>query len=263
MRLQDKVAVITGAAQGIGREYALRFAEEGAAVALLDKRIEQARDVEKEITSKGGQALALEADVTNEARMEQIAGEVNSRFGRIDTLINNAALYYDIDLADTSIAYGRKVMDVNVFGVLIASWAVVPYMMRQRSGSIINISSNAAWPGIAARGAKLSTVSEDNVRRAYYYGLSKAAVVHLTQAMAIDFGAYGIRVNTLVPGVVLSEATKKALPEQFMEALRQQALLGTLMQPEDVVGTAVFLASDDSRLMTSQVLVIDAGRKLW
>ncbi len=263
MRLKDKVAVITGAAQGIGRAYSLRFAAEGAAVALLDKRIEQAQAVEKEIERSGGRALAIGRDVTNEREMEEVARRVHQHFGRIDALINNAALYYDIDLADASIAYGRKVMDVNVFGVLIASWAVVPYMMRQRSGSIINIASNAAWPGIAARGARLSNVSEENVRRAYYYGLSKAAVVHLTQAMAIDFGAYGIRVNTLVPGVVLSEATKKALPEQFMDALKQQALLGTLMQPEDVVGTAVFLASDDSRLMTSQVLVIDAGRKLW
>jgi NAD(P)-dependent dehydrogenase (short-subunit alcohol dehydrogenase family) len=263
MKLKDKVAVITGAAQGIGREYSLRFAEEGASVALLDKRIEQARDVAKEITSKGGQALALAADVTDETQMEQIAGEINSRFGRIDALINNAALYYDIDLADASIPYGRKVMDVNVFGVLTATWAVVPYMIKRRSGSIINIASNAAWPGIAARGAKFTTISETNVRRAYYYGLSKAAVVHLTQAMAIDYGAYKIRVNALVPGVVLSEATLKSLPEQFIGVLREQALLGCTMEPRDTTGAAVFLASDDSALMTSQTLVVDAGRKLW
>jgi NAD(P)-dependent dehydrogenase (short-subunit alcohol dehydrogenase family) len=260
MRLKDKVAVITGAAQGIGRAYALRFAQEGAAVALLDKRVEQVDAVQKEI---GAKALALGCDVTNEKQMDEVARQIQDRLGRIDVLINNAALYYDIDLADASIAYGRKVMDVNLFGVLTASWSVLPYMMRQTSGSIINISSNAAWPGIAARGAKFASVSENNVRRAYYYGLSKAAVVHLTQAMAIDFGPYNIRVNALVPGVVMSEATKKALPEQFIGALKEQAVLGTLMQPEDVVGTAVFLASDDSRLMTAQVVVVDAGRKLW
>jgi NAD(P)-dependent dehydrogenase (short-subunit alcohol dehydrogenase family) len=263
MRLKDKVAVITGAAQGIGREYALRFAQEGAAVALLDKRIEQAREVEKEITSHGGAALALDADVTDEQQMEQIAAHVNGRFGRIDALINNAALYYDIDLADASIAYGRKVMDVNVFGVLTATWAMVPYMIKRRHGSIINIASNAAWPGIAARGAKFAAISESNPRRAYYYGLSKAAVVHLTQAMAIDFGPYKIRVNALVPGVVLSEATLKSLPEQFIGVLREQALLGCTMEPRDMTGAAVFLASDDSALMTSQALVVDAGRKLW
>ena len=263
MRLKDQVAVITGAAQGIGREYAWRFAAEGAAVALLDKRVEQAQDAAKEISAKGAKALALGCDVTDEKQMEEIAKRVNDEFGRIDTLINNAALYYDIDLADASIEYGRKVMDVNVFGVLTASWSVVPYMMKRKSGSIINISSNAAWPGIAARGAKLATISETNVRRAYYYGLSKAAVVHLTQAMAIDFGPYNIRVNALVPGVVLSEATKKALPEGFIGALREQALLGRTMQPTDMTGAAVFLASDDSALMTSQILVVDAGRKLW
>lgn len=263
MRLKDYVAVITGAAQGIGREYALRFAAEGAAVAILDKRIEQAQEVAKEITAKGAKAIAIGCDVTDEKQMEEIAARVNAEFGRIDTLINNAALYYDIDLADASIQYGRKVMDVNLFGVLIASWAVVPYMMKRKSGSIINISSNAAWPGIAARSAKLATVNEKNVRRAYYYGLSKAAVVHLTQAMAIDFGPYNIRVNALVPGVVLSEATKKALPEGFIGALREQALLGRTMQPVEMTGAAVFLASDDSALMTSQILVVDAGRKLW
>jgi len=116
MRLKDYVAVITGAAQGIGREYALRFAAEGAAVALLDKRIEQAQAVAKEITAKGAKALAIGCDVTDEKQMEEIAGRVNAEFGRIDTLINNAALYYDIDLADASIEYGRKVMDVNLFG---------------------------------------------------------------------------------------------------------------------------------------------------
>src|SRR5262249_1687750 len=151
---------ITGAAQGIGREYALRFAAEGAAVALLDKRIEQAQAVAEETAAQGGKALALDADVTNEKQMEENAAPVNDHFGRIDTLINNAALYYDIDLADASIEYGRKVMDVNLFGVLITSWAMVPYMMKRKSGSIINISSNAAWPGIAARSAKLATVNE-------------------------------------------------------------------------------------------------------
>ncbi len=263
MKLQDKVAVITGAAQGIGREYALRFAQEGAAVALLDRRIDQAREVEKEIAAQGGQAAAFDADVTSEKRMEQIAGEVAGKYGRIDALINNAALYYDIDLADSTIEYGRKVMDVNVFGVLTATWAVVPYMIKQRSGSIINIASNAAWPGIAARGAKFTTITETNVRRAYYYGLSKAAVVHLTQAMAIDYGAYNVRVNALVPGVVLTEATLKSLPEEFIGVLRNQALLGRTMEPRDMTGAAVFLASDDSALMTSQLLVVDAGRKLW
>jgi NAD(P)-dependent dehydrogenase (short-subunit alcohol dehydrogenase family) len=263
MKLKDKVAVITGAAQGIGREYSIRFAEEGAAVALLDKRIEQARDVQKEIEAKGARAIAFDADVTNEKQMEQIAGEVDNRLGSIDVLINNAAMYYDIDLADASIEYGRKVMDVNVFGVLTATWAVVPYMIKRRVGSIINIASNAAWPGIAARAAKFTTITETNVRRAYYYGLSKAAVVHLTQAMAIDFGPYKIRVNALVPGVVLSEATLKSLPEQFIGVLREQALLGCTMEPRDMTGAAVFLASDDSGLMTSQCLVVDAGRKLW
>jgi NAD(P)-dependent dehydrogenase (short-subunit alcohol dehydrogenase family) len=123
MKLKDKVAIVTGAAQGIGREYALRFVEEGAAVGLVDTRFEQAKAVEREITAKNGKALAIAADVTNEAELASMAKQVAERFGRIDALINNAAIYYDLELGRASLEYGRKVMDVNVFGVMMASWA--------------------------------------------------------------------------------------------------------------------------------------------
>jgi len=147
MKLKDKVAIVTGAAQGIGREYALRFVEEGAAVALVDTRYEQAKAVELEITAKNGKALAIAGNVTNEAELAAMAKQVAEHFGRIDALVNNAAIYYDLELGRATLEYGRKVMDVNVFGVMLASWAVFPYMQQQRSGSIINIASIAAWPG--------------------------------------------------------------------------------------------------------------------
>src|SRR6516165_3043770 len=115
MKLKDKVAIVTGAAQGIGREYALRFIEEGAAVALVDTRFEQAKAVEQEISAKNGRALAIAADVTSEAELAAMAKQVAERFGRIDALVNNAAIYYDLELGRASLEYGRKVMDVNVF----------------------------------------------------------------------------------------------------------------------------------------------------
>src|SRR5437588_2528142 len=178
MKLDGKVAIITGAAQGIGREYALRFVEEGAAVALVDTRFEQAKTVEQEISAKNGSALAIAADVTNEPELAAMAREVAERFGRIDALINNAAIYYDLELGRASLEYGRKVMDVNVFGVMLASWAVFPYMERQHSGSIINIASIAAWPGTITPPSIRSTRA-GGITGGDLYGISKAAVVYI------------------------------------------------------------------------------------
>ena len=124
-RLANKVAIITGGAQGIGREYALRFAAEGAAVAVVDTRSEQVRQVAQEIAATGGKALAIAADVTKEPELSAMARQVAEHFGRIDALINNAAIYYDLELGKATLDYGRKVMEVNVFGVMLASWAEV------------------------------------------------------------------------------------------------------------------------------------------
>jgi len=154
MRLKDKVAIVTGAAQGIGREYALRFAQEGAAVGVVDMRYEQVKMVEQELIDRGAKALAMRVDVTSEEQLNAMAKQVFERFGRIDILVNNAAIYYDLETGNSSLEYGRKVMDVNVFGVMLASWAVFPYMKRQKSGSIINISSIAAYPRGGGRDAR-------------------------------------------------------------------------------------------------------------
>jgi 3-oxoacyl-[acyl-carrier protein] reductase len=261
MRLKDKVAIVTGAAQGIGREYALRFVEEGAAVALIDTRYEQAQTVEQEIARKGGKALAIATDVTKEAELAAMAKQVAERFGRIDALVNNAAIYYDLELGKASLEYGRKVMDVNVFGVMLASWAVFPHMQQQRSGSIINIASIAAWPG-AVRPPSIRGHIAGGITGGDLYGISKAAVVYITQSMALDFGRFNIRVNAIAPGVTMSEATRKVVSGRFIEALVGQSALARSLEPRDLTGTAAFLASDDSALMTGQCLVVDAGCKV-
>jgi 3-oxoacyl-[acyl-carrier protein] reductase len=261
MKLKDKVAIVTGAAQGIGREYSLRFAQEGAAVGVADLRYEQTKMVEQEIIDRGAKALAMRVDVTSEEQLNAMAKQVFERFGRIDILVNNAAIYYDLELGNSSIEYGRKVMDVNVFGVMLASWAVFPYMKRQRGGSIINISSIAAYPG-AVQGVMLGHMPDIEKPTADYYGLSKAAVIHLTQSMALSFGRYNIRVNAIAPGVTMSEATKKVVPEPFVQALSSQSALGRPLDPSQLTGTALYLASDDSAMMTGQVLVVDSGRKI-
>lgn len=256
MRLQDKVAIVTGGAQGIGREYCLRYAEEGASVAVLDLREEQARAVVGEITQSGGQAMAVMSDVTSEQAMADAAKAVAERFGRIDILVNNAALYYDIDMTDQTIDYMKKVLDVNIFGVIIATRAVYPYMKQQKSGSIINIASIGAYP-IGPRGVDgpdLPTVPASG------YGLSKSGVIYLTKSWAKALGRYNIRVNAIAPGVTLTEATLRVTggrggPDAWMK----YTALDRLLNPQDLTGTAAFLASDDSAQMTGQTLVVDAG----
>jgi 3-oxoacyl-[acyl-carrier protein] reductase len=254
MRLDGKVAIITGAAQGIGREYALRFVREGAAVVIADLREEQAHNVAKQITAAGGTAVAVRADVTSEEQMKALADRAAAQFGRIDILINNAAIYYDLEAGNQSIEYGRKVLDVNLFGVLIASRAVFPHMKRQRCGSIINIASTAAYPFQVPTSGELDTIP------IVYYGLSKSGVIFLTREMAYQVGRYNIRVNAIAPGLTLSEASLRLVPEPFVSFIRSQCSLGRENQPADLTGTAVFLASDDSSSMTGQTLVVDNGR---
>jgi len=254
VRLDGQVAIITGAAQGIGREYALRFSREGAAVVIADLREDQARGVANQIAGAGGRALAIRADVTSEQQMKAVADSTVEKFGRIDTLINNAAIYYDLEATNQSIEYGRKVLDVNLFGVLITSRAVFPHMRQRRRGSIINIASTAAYPFQVPSSADLETIP------IVYYGLSKSGVVFLTKEMAYQVGRYNIRVNAIAPGLTLSDASLKLVPEPFVSFIRSQSSLGRENQPVDLTGTAVYLASDDSASMTGQTLVVDNGR---
>ena len=251
MRLKDRVAIVTGGAQGIGREYCLRFAREGASVVVADLRVDQAKAVEAEIAELGGEALALETDVADEASVEAMARQTHERFGRIDALVNNAAIYYNLDLGNETVDYLRKVLDVNVVGVLIASRAVFPYMKEQGGGSIINIASIAAY---SLPGARLGDNFSANA-----YGLSKSGVVFLTKSMAKQGGGHGIRVNAIAPGVTMSEATKRVVPDAFVGVLAGASAMRRSLEPSDLTGTAVFLASDDSALMTGQTLVVDAG----
>jgi len=258
VRLQSKVAIVTGGAQGIGRAYCLRFASEGAAVAVLDVREQDAKAVAREIEESGGQAMAVAADVTNEQSMESAALAVANALGRIDVLVNNAAIYYDLDMRDQSIDYLKQVLDVNMIGVIVSSRAVFPIMKAQRSGSIINISSTGAYlyPTPDPNGPDFDTLPISG------YGLSKWGVVYITKFMAQSAGRYNIRVNAIAPGVTLSEATRrhKGIPEGPAPTLVTGATaLNMALEPEDLGGLATFLASDEGALMTGQTLVMDAG----
>jgi 3-oxoacyl-[acyl-carrier protein] reductase len=252
MRLKDKVAVITGAARGLGRAYALRFAQEGAAVAVIDLREDEAKQTAKDIANAGGKSLALQADVTSEEQMAEAAKRVADEFDRIDVLVNNAALYGDMNIADQSVEYFVKLLNTNVLSVVVASRAVYPYM-KQHGGSIINIASTAAYPLPIPMPPEPGTVPISG------YAVSKAAVINLTKAMAGALGGVKIRVNAIAPGLTMTEATKKIVPDFIMQNITAATALKRALEPDDLAGTAVFLASDDSALMTGQVLVVDGG----
>jgi len=256
MRLRDRVAIITGAAQGIGKAYALRFAREGAHVVVADLRAEAAEAVAAECSSIGPRALAVAVDVSSEASATALADTVVRDFGRIDVLVNNAALYYDLDHSQNTLEYFNKVLAVNLTGVWIMTRAVERHMKRQRKGKVIHQSSTAAY---LSNVAAVDTSNPDLPMPSFNYSVAKVGVSGLTKFMASALGPWGINVNAIAPGPTLSEATKRVVPEQIMNALVQRSALRKALQPEDLTGTAVFLASDDSDLITGQVLVVHGG----
>jgi 3-oxoacyl-[acyl-carrier protein] reductase len=256
MRLRDRVAIITGAAQGIGRAYAHRFASEGAHVVVADLRGDAAEGVAAECSALGPRAVAGKVDVSDEASAAALAARTVDEFGRIDVLVNNAALYFDLDRTQNTLEYFNKVLAVNLTGVWIMSRAVERQMKRQRKGKIIHQSSTAAY---LSNVGQVDTSNPDLPMPSFNYSVAKVGVSGLTKFMAGALGPWGINVNAIAPGPTLSEATKRVVPEQIMNLLVQQSALRKPLQPEDLAGTAVFLASDDSDLMTGQVLVVDGG----
>ena len=252
-RLDGRVAIITGAAQGIGRCYALRFAREGARVVCADLNAAGARAVAAEC---GGDAVGLEVDVASEESANALAAAVRERFGRIDVLLNNAALYHDLDRQENTLAYFNKVLSVNLTGVWIMSRAVESTMKRQHKGKIVNQASTAAY---IANTGMVDTENPDAHMPSFNYSVAKTGVVGLTKFMAGALGPWGVNVNAIAPGITMTEATKKIVPEQIAKQLVMFTALRKPLQPEDLTGTAVFLASEDSDLMTGQTLVVDGG----
>ena len=256
MRLAGRVAIITGAAQGIGRAYALRFAREGAHVVVADLREEAARDVAAECTATGPEALAGRVDVADEASTVALAARTVERFGRIDVLINNAAIYYDLDREQNTLEYFNRVMSVNLTGAWLMSRAVEPFMKREHRGKIIHQASTAAYLGNVGM---VDTEDPDKHMPPFHYSVAKIGVVGLTKYMAGALGPWGINVNAIAPGVTMTEATRKIVPPHLADMIIMFTALRKALQPEDLTGTAVFLASEDSDLMTGQVLVVDGG----
>ena len=244
MRLKDKVAIVTGAAQGIGAAYARGLAKEGAAVAVVD--ILDPKPVAKEIVGNDGKALPLVVDVSDEKQTREMAKKVADTFGHIDILVNNAAIYGTIvrkPFEEITVEEWDKLYAVNVRGTFLCAKAVAPYMKAQKSGKIINISSSTFFKGNADF---------------LHYVSSKGAVVAMTRSLARELGDHNINVNAIAPGQTMSEANLKRGEETDAHSLRLRLLKRRLF-PEDLVGTVIYLSSSDSDMMTGQVLLVDGG----
>lgn len=252
-RLQDKVAIITGAGQGIGFAYAERFLAEGAKVVVAEINEDRAASAMERLAGKGD-AVFVQTDVSDEASAQACADAAVERFGTIDILVNNAALYYDIDNFDPTFEYLKKVTSVNQHGAWLMGKAVSPVMASQRYGRIINQSSGAAYAySFPAFGDEFTGLGN------FSYSITKWGVVGLTKFMAAQLGRWGITVNCIAPGITMTEATKKIVPDMFIQEMTAGTAMKSTLEPEDLAGACVFFASDESRFCTGQTLVIDGG----
>jgi NAD(P)-dependent dehydrogenase (short-subunit alcohol dehydrogenase family) len=255
MKLQDKVAIVTGAGRGIGFAYAERFLREGAKVAIAELNPELGKKAGSELEELGD-VMFVETDVASEESTQRSARAVADRFGGIDVLVNNAALYGDWNMADQSYEYLRAVMDVNQFGVWLMTRAVAPHLVERGGGAIINQASGAAYNYGAQRREEFGNLSS------YNYAWSKWGVVGLTKFSAAELGQWNIRVNCIAPGVIDTEATLKVVPAEIISTLAERQTVPGQLHAEHLTGTAVYFASDDSLFVTGQVLVVDGGKHM-
>jgi NAD(P)-dependent dehydrogenase (short-subunit alcohol dehydrogenase family) len=241
--LSGRVAIVTGGARHIGAVYARKLAEEGAAVVVAD--ILDGAPVADEIRAAGGQALALKVDVSNEEDTERMAADSVKAFGRIDILVNNAAIFINIQrhpFYEITADEWDRVSAVNIKGPFFCAKAVFPQMKEQKGGKIINISSSTAYWGTP---------------NFLHYVASKAALIGMTRSLAREVGEFNICVNAIAPGLVEHEGQNA--PKALTELQLKERSIKRLQTPADLMGTLVFLCSSDSDFMTGQTLVVDGG----
>ncbi len=244
-RFAGKVSIVTGSAGGIGEEYARSLAADGASVVVADIDVERATKVAEDIVTSGGRAIGVRVDVADPDSTRQMAAAAMAEFGRIDHLVNNAAIFggMEIDLLLTvDWNYYRRFMSVNMDGALLCIRACWEHMAAGGGGSIVNQSSTAAW------------------MYANYYGLAKAGINGLTIQLAHELGGSNIRINAIAPGPTDTEASRTVVPGSIMDDIVKGLALKRRGTPADMAGLVSFLLSDDASWITGQIINVDGGQ---
>jgi NAD(P)-dependent dehydrogenase (short-subunit alcohol dehydrogenase family) len=253
-RFENQVVVITGAANGIGKACAQRFAQEGAFVACLDVTDELNQAIAEEVRSLGTGAIALHCDVTDPESIKAAVDTVMEKWGRVDVLVASAGIYTGAPLVEVSLKQWSRLIDINLTGVFLSNQAVAPIMMKQKSGSIINISSMAgktSWPASAE------------------YSASKSGVIGLTRSVAMELAPYGATANSVCPGNTLTDMVRSVAGkvgemdgmtgEEWLQMRANDCPMKRLAEPWEMAGVVAFLASEDSRYLTGQAIEVDGG----
>jgi NAD(P)-dependent dehydrogenase (short-subunit alcohol dehydrogenase family) len=247
-RLEQRIAIVTGAGQGIGRAIALGLAREGARVAIADVNEECANTVKNEIEASGGRALAIPTDVSNEKSVQAMVEKSLKEFLRVDILVNNAGIFPTSPVEEMSEEDWDRVIGTNLVGAFLCARAVVPKFLEQGTGRIISITSGRAFQG-AKNGA--------------HYAASKAGIIGFSKSLALELAPHGITVNVICPGITDTAQPRGHQTEEQIYAQAQRIPLGRIGQPEDLVGPAVFLASDAAAFITGQTILVNGGSIMW
>jgi len=250
MKLEGKIAIVTGGGTGLGKAMALEFADAGADVVVCSRNKDNIEKVRDEIIALGRRSLAIATDVCVKEQVTNMVKKVIDEFGRVDILVNNSGTNRRMSIVDFTEDAWDLVIDTNLKGVFLCTQAVAKHMIKQKYGKIINITSTAALGGIQIESSA--------------YAASKFGVIGFTKASAREFGQYGINVNAIAPGRILTDIVYASrTPEEvehFTKVGKEACLLGRLGVPEDIARLALFLASDDSSFVNAQTIACNGGR---
>ena len=247
-RLENRIAIVTGAGQGIGRAIALGMAREGAALVIADLNEANAGAVKREIERVGGKASALYTDISNEESVRGMIDHTLNEYGRVDILVNNAGIFPTSSLEEMAEEEWDRVIGTNLIGTFLCSRAVVSHLLTQRSGRIISLTSGRAFQG---------------ARHGAHYAASKAGIIAFSKSLALELAPYGITVNVICPGITDTAQPRGHQTEEQIYAQGQRIPLGRIGQPEDLAGPAIFLASDAAAFITGQTILANGGGIMW